>query len=133
MAGDFRDVSNAELAVLRVLWEHGASTARQVVEVVYPAGRPADFSTVQKLLERLEIKGCVVRDRNARPHRFGATISQTDLIVRRLRSVADKICDGSLTPLLTLLVRDDRLTAKDRATLRELLNEGEPKSKAAGR
>lgn len=125
MAAEFRDVSDAELALLRVLWERGPRTARQLVEVIYPAGRPADFSTVQKLLERLEAKTCVGRDRGVRPHLFSAAIDQTDLIVRRLRIMADKICDGSLTPLLTHLVRDERLTAKDRRALRELLDERE--------
>jgi len=125
MAGEFRDVSDAELAVLRVLWDRGAQSARQLVEVIYPAGRPADFSTVQKLLERLEGKTCVTRDRGVRPHLFSATIDQTELIVRRLRIMADKICDGSLTPLLTHLVRDERMTAKDRRALRELLDERE--------
>jgi len=126
MAGEFRDVSDAELAVLRVLWERGPQSARQLVEVIYPAGRPADFSTVQKLLERLEAKGCVARNREVRPHLFSPSIDQTDLIVRRLRIMADKICDGSLTPLLTHLVRDERLTAKDRRALRALLDERDP-------
>jgi predicted transcriptional regulator len=78
---------------------------------------------VQKLLDRLEAKGCVERDRSGWAHVFRAAIDRDELIGRRLQAVAEKLCGGSLTPLLTNLVRSKRLTARERRELRKLMNE----------
>ena len=54
---------------------------------------------------------------------FSAVLAPEDLIGRRLRAMAEKLCGGSLTPLLTHLVRAERLTAKQRQELRTLIDE----------
>ena len=123
MARTPQDVTDAELAVLEVLWDRGASTRRQIAEVLYPDGGPARYTTVQKLLERLEGKGCVRRDRNAAVHVFTAAIDRDELIGRKLQSVAEQLCGGAWTPLLTNLVQSRRLSARDRKALRELIDD----------
>jgi BlaI family penicillinase repressor len=115
------DVTDAELAVLQVLWDRGASSTRELVDVLYPGGTAAHFGTVQKLLERLELKGCVRRDRSTWPQRFTALIDRQALIDRGLRSVAEKLCGGSLTPLLTHLLSLENFTAEERGALRAYL------------
>src|SRR5215831_2533830 len=95
-----QDVTDAELAVLEVLWERGPSSRRQIADVLYPGGQPAHYTTVQKLLERLQAKGHVVCQAESPARTFAATVSRDELISRRLRDVADKLCDGSVTPLL---------------------------------
>ena len=55
------DVTEAELAVLKELWELGPSTIRELADRLYPGGATAHYATVQKLLERLTGKGCVKR------------------------------------------------------------------------
>ena len=117
------DVTDAELAVLQQLWDRGAATIRQLTEAIYPEGTPSLYGTVQKLLERLEAKGCVSRDRNNWPHVFQAIISRDELIGLRLRVMAEKLCGGSLTPLLTHLVEAERLTPQQRQELRSRLDE----------
>ena len=57
MARTPQDVTDAELAVLQALWEHGPLPIRRITEVLYPEGKTAQYATVQKLLERLETKG----------------------------------------------------------------------------
>ena len=123
MARTPQDVTDTELAILQVLWERGPATRRQITDVLYPGGGPAHYTTVQKLLERLEAKGCVARDR--RPHvlTFTATVDREQLISRRLRDVAEKLCGGSLTPLLMNLVRARPLSARELAELRALIEE----------
>ena len=121
------DVTDAELAVLQVLWERGSATIRQLTDVLYPGGSTAQYATVQKLLERLESKGCARRDRKPWPHVFAATVDRDDLIGRRLRAVAEKLCGGSLTPLLTHLLNVERLSPKERQELRDLLSDRSPK------
>jgi BlaI family transcriptional regulator, penicillinase repressor len=129
MARDDLDVADAELSVLEVLWVKGPATIRQLTDALYPAGTVAHYATVQKLLDRLETKGCVKRDRSAWAHVFKATIDRDALIVRRLQATADRLCGGSLTPLLTNLVRARRLTAKERQELQALIVELEQKAK----
>ena len=133
MARASQDVTDAELAVLQVLWDQGPATIRQLTESIYPDGGPAYYATVQKLLERLEGKDCIHRERASGPHVFSAVLGPEDLIGRRLRAMAEKLCGGSLTPLLTHLVKAQRLTAKQRQELRALIDELDQKSRRAAR
>ncbi len=121
MARTPRDVTDAELAVLHLLWDEGPATIRQLTDRLYPGGGTAQYATVQKLLDRLEAKGCVRRERTAAAHLFAAALDREELIGRRLQDVAEKLCGGSLTPLLSHLVRMRRLTARERRELRELI------------
>jgi predicted transcriptional regulator len=85
---------------------------------------------VQKLLERLETKGCVERDRSRAVHAFTAAVDRQELIGRRLQATAEKLCGGSMTPLLMHLVRARRLTARERQELRNLIDELDQRPKA---
>ena len=115
--------TDTELAILNVLWGSGAATIRQITAELYPAGEAAQYATVQKLLERLESKEFVRRDRSSFAHVFVATIERSDLIGRQLQEMAEKLCQGSLTPLLVHLAGDARLTDSDRRTLRKLIDD----------
>jgi BlaI family transcriptional regulator, penicillinase repressor len=129
MARTPQDVTEAELAVLQALWDGGPATIRQLTDALYPGGGAAQYATVQKLLDRLEAKDCVRRDRAAAAHTFAAAIGRDELIGRRLQDVAQKLCGGSLTPLLTHLVRTRRLTSRERQELRDLIDELDQKGK----
>src|SRR5690606_6398141 len=118
-----RDVTDAELAVLRDLWDHGPAPIRELTDRLYPGGGTSAYATVQKLLERLEGKGCVARDRAQVPHVFAATMDRHALIAQRLEALADDLCEGSLAPLLTNLVGRRELTDSERAALRALVEE----------
>src|SRR5262249_28657053 len=96
---------------------------RQLAEVLYPQGGTAAYTTVQKLLERLQAKGFVVLQTGPGPRTFAANVSRDELISRRLLDVADELCDGSLTPLLSNLVRRGRLPRRQVQELRDLLDQ----------
>jgi predicted transcriptional regulator len=132
MARTPEDVSNSQLAVLTVLWDEGPATIRRLTEVLYPGGGVAEYATVQKLLERLEEKGHVERQRTRGAHTFAAAIAREELIGRRLQDVAEKLCGGSLTPLLTHLVRNQPLSAREREELRALIDELDGKGRGKG-
>jgi BlaI family transcriptional regulator, penicillinase repressor len=123
MARPAQDITESELSVLRILWEHGPATIRHLTDVLYPGGSAAQYATVQKLLDRMEAKGFVQRDRSLFVHRFDAALGRDELIGRRLRSLAETLCDGSLTPLLTHLARAKELTNVDRLALRSIIDE----------
>ena len=118
---DRPDVPDSELAVLRVLWEHGTQNRRQITDALYPDGGPAHYTTVQKLLERLEAKGYVHSERIGALRTFAATVEREQLINMRLRDVATKLCEGSLTPLLMNLVQAGPVSADELAELQALV------------
>ncbi len=123
MARTRQDVTATELAILQVLWERGATTRRHISDVLYPGGGSAHYTTVQKLLERLEEKEYVHKERTGSGLRFTATVGREELISRRLLDVAEKLCGGSLTPLLINLVRARSLTAAELQELQELIDD----------
>lgn len=128
------DVTDAELSVLQTLWERGTRTIRQIADVLYPEGTAAQYGTVQKLLERLETKGCVHRDRATWPHQFAAAIDRATLIGWRLRAMAAKLCGGSMAPLLLHLLKSEQFNSEERQELRSYLDhlKRDPRSKGCG-
>src|SRR5262245_14258084 len=128
-----QDVTDAELAILQALWELGRATVRELTERLYAEYSSSQHATVQKLLERLEAKNCVRRNRETWPHMVEAAIDRGDLIGRKLQQTADKLCDGSIQPLLTHLVRGARLSARDRQSLRTLLDELDKEGRKSGK
>ena len=117
-----RSVTDAELGVLKALWRQGASTIRQLTDLLYPGGGTSYYATVQKLLDRLESKSCVRRRQRGRVNVYTATVDRQALIAGRLRETADRLCDGSLTPVLTQLVSSGELTPRELAALRDLVS-----------
>lgn len=118
-----KDVTQAELSLLEVLWDSGPTTIREITEAVYPGGSASDYATVKKLLSRLEMKGYVERDRRSMAHVYRAVSTRDQLIGQRLRSLADSLCGGSSTPLLTHLLQTEQLSAAELDELRTLLEE----------
>lgn len=115
------DVPEAELAVLELLWRDGPASRRQIADVLYPGGGASQYATVQKLLERLERKRYVRREGDATGWRFLAVITRDELISRRLEDVVERLCGGSLTPLLLNLVKTRPLTAQQLDELRQFV------------
>lgn len=122
MARKDKNVTDGELAVLDVLWRRGRSTVREITGEVYAEQTFSKYQTVQKLLERLENKRCVKRYRSTNAHTFEATVERSELIGHCLEQVAEKLCDGSLTPLLMHLASSTRLKPKERDSLRKIID-----------
>jgi predicted transcriptional regulator len=120
------NVTDAELRVLEALWDLGPSTIRKLTDHVYPGGGQSSYATVQKLLDRLEDAGCVARDRSAMTHVFVAAVTRDELIGGQLRAVAERLCGGSVAPLLTHLLKTEALSEAERTELRRLLNAHRP-------
>jgi BlaI family penicillinase repressor len=119
-------VSDAELEVLKVLWASGPSTVRDVAAALRRQRRRLAYNTVLTLLSRLREKGFVDADRRDTAHVFRAIVSRDELVGSSLSQLADRICDGTASPLLLALVRDPRLSAADIAHLKKLLDDLEP-------
>jgi predicted transcriptional regulator len=118
-----QDVTDTELDILQVLWARGEASRRQITDALYPDGGPAQYATIQKLLERLEAKGHVRHKRANGQLTFRATIARDRLIQRRLLDVAEKLCGGSTTPLLMNLIQARPLDPAEIHALEELVKE----------
>jgi len=119
-------VTDAELAVLEFLWDHGETTIRDVTDALYPRGSVSDVATVQKLLHRLEAKGYVRRNRSPFAHRVEAAVSRAEFAGQQLQAVAERLSGGSMVPLLMHLVEREVLSAAEREKIRRLLEEHVP-------
>jgi BlaI family transcriptional regulator, penicillinase repressor len=115
-------VTDAELAVLKALWQNGPQTARVLTQAIYPGGAESEFASVHSFLQRLERKRLVTRDRRSPVHVFSAAASQADLIGSELTALANRLGDGSIAPLIMHLVEQNRLTQKEAAEIRRLLD-----------
>ena len=123
MAARQPPISETEMDVLKVLWEHGPATVRQVNAVLRKRGRRYAYTTVLTLLQRLEAKGHVTSDKAGVAHVFAAAVSREGLLRRRLGELADELCDGTATPLVQALVEGHRFTPEEIDRLRRLLDD----------
>ena len=122
MGKSAREITDTELSILNELWRRPTATIPELTEALYGNNAPSLLATVRKLLDRLEAEGCVSRDRTKWPHHYFAILKRDELAGRRLQAAADELYDGDLAPLLTHLVRSQKLTVEDREKLRKLLD-----------
>ena len=92
-----RKPTDAELAILRVLWARGPSTVREVAEAM---GREGAYTTVLKLLQIMTDKGLVRRDESARTHVYKATASEDQTKRQLVADLVDKVFEGSSAKLV---------------------------------
>jgi predicted transcriptional regulator len=115
-------ITDAELAILKLLWDKQPLVTRSIRDAIYPDGDLSELATVQKLLQRLEDKGIVQRNRSATPHAFTATVSREQVAGQHFDALADKLTEGSLVPFIMHAASKKRLSEKERDAILELLN-----------
>jgi predicted transcriptional regulator len=122
MAAPKEPIPDAELQVLKLLWSADSMTVRELAEAIYGDADSTAIGTVQKLLQRLESKGYVKRDRRQFIHRFSAKVSQQAVAGGQLELLARKVTDGALAPFITHLVKAQRLSEDEKNAIRRLLD-----------
>ena len=115
-------LTDAELAVMDLLWQNDQLTARQIRENLYPAATKAQHGTVQKLLQRLEDKGYVKRDPSLSVNLFSVTISRQAYAGGQLESLASRLTSGSVAPLITHLVENKKISRDEIKRIRAILD-----------
>ncbi|MDE2875541.1 MAG: BlaI/MecI/CopY family transcriptional regulator [Gemmatimonadota bacterium] len=118
-----RPLPDSELAVMEQLWRSGRLTARQIIERLYPDAARPQHGTVQRLLQRLEAKGFVERDRSLGINVFSPAIGREAYTSGQLESLAKRLGGGSLVPMVSRLVEDNKLSSAEIAKLRRVLEE----------
>src|SRR5438105_4316942 len=120
-------ISKTELDILKVLWEHGSGTVREINTLLHRQGHPRAYTTMLTLLQRLEAKGYVASDKSGVAHVFRPTVSRDKLLRQRLKDLANQLCEGTATPLMFALVEGQRFTAEELSQFRRLLDQLETK------
>jgi len=119
----------AELEVLKVLWDHGPGTVREINDALGRHGHNWAYTTGQTMLNRLEAKGYVRCTKGKPAHVYTAARSREEVLSRRLRDLADELCDGIASPLLHALVEGGRFSREDVDHLRRLIDRLDPPKK----
>lgn len=114
--------TNAEHAILRVLWQRGPSTVRDVHDSLNHA-KPVGYTTVLKLLQIMTEKGLVTRDESARSHVYAATASEDTTRRRMVLDLAKRAFGGSTLRLVLHALTATPATAPELDEIRKLLDE----------
>src|SRR6185436_10138846 len=118
-----RKPTDAELAILRVLWARGPSTVRDVAATM---GREGSYTTVLKLLQIMADKGLVRRDEGSRSHVYEAVASEDDTQRQLVGDLLNRAFDGAAGKLVLRALEDGKVKADELAEIRRILNKRSP-------
>jgi len=116
--------TNAELAILTVLWRRGRSTVRDVHEALREErGEPVGYTTILKLLQIMTEKKLVKRDTRARTHVYSAALTEATTRGHLLSDLVDRAFGGSSLALVLQALSTTRATPAELEQIRRLLDE----------
>ncbi|MDP2999913.1 MAG: BlaI/MecI/CopY family transcriptional regulator [Bryobacterales bacterium] len=113
-----------ELEILKIVWRLKTATVREVYEALLERRRIA-YTTVMTMMNVLERKGHLRKQREAKAFVYAATRPQRQVIGKMVREFVDRVFNGSARPLLVHLVEDRKLSDDDLRELRRALEEAE--------
>ena len=117
-----------ELEILRVLWERGPSTVREVYEVL-AARKATGYTTVLKLLQIMTGKGMVIRNEDSRAHVYQARQPAENTKRRLVGDLLEKAFSGSASQLMMHALADSRTSAAEIEEIRRMLDEYEGRAR----
>lgn len=132
MASRQFELGTAELEVLKVLWDFGPCTVRQVMNHLHDQQRRVAYTTVLTFLSRLEQKDYVASDKSDLAYVYRATIEREDVTQSRLRSLVEQLYDGAAGALVLHLVQNERLSKAELDELRQLIERLDSKRRPRG-
>src|SRR5678815_4735517 len=124
--------TDAELAILRVLWAQGPSTVRQVHEALAEA-RDTGYTTTLKLMQIMADKGLVTRDESERTHVYAAKASQGQTQRQLVSDLMDKAFGGSASALMLQALNAHPASAAELEEIQQLIAEYKRSGKIATR
>jgi predicted transcriptional regulator len=133
MGEELPAASDAELDVLKVLWERGPCTVRDTAAALARRKKRRAYTTILTFLQRLCEKGYVEVDRSSSANTYRALISQADLIRHRLCQLAKEVCDDSPEPVLRALKQGSAFSKQELKSLRKLMEAGKAAAKTKKR
>ena len=114
--------TDGELAILRVLWDRGSGTVRQINRTMSKA-KATGYTTTLKLLQIMTEKGLVRRDEAQWPHVYEPAFTEEKTQKQMVRDLLDKAFAGSTGKLVLRALAAKKVSAQERAEIRKLLDE----------
>ena len=114
-----RKPTNAEVALLRVLWSRGPSTVREVAKAM---DREAAYTTVLKLMQNMAEKRLVRRDVSSRTHVYAPAFTEEQTQKQLVTDLLDRVFDGSAAKLVMQALAAAKTSPKELAEIRKLLD-----------
>lgn len=112
--------TEAELAILRVLWARGPSTVREVAREM---GRESAYTTILKLMQIMTAKGLVRRDESPRTHVYEAAWTEGQTQQQLVTDLLERVFDGSASKLVMQALAAKKTSRKELAEIRKLLDQ----------
>lgn len=119
--------TDAELALLAVLWRRGPSTVRDIHQSLPSAG--TGYTTTLKILQKMAEKGLVTRDESERSHVYAAATAAEQTQRQLLRDLLRRAFEGSPARLVMQALAAEPASAEELAAIRQLLDDLEAKPK----
>jgi BlaI family penicillinase repressor len=117
-----RRPTDGELSILRVLWERGPSTVREVHEVL-SGDRSTGYTTTLKLLQIMTEKGLVRRDESQRTHIYQARLTEEQTQRQLVRDLLERAFGGSARKLVMQALAARKASPEELVEIRQLLDE----------
>lgn len=115
-------ISDAEHAVMEVLWQRSPMTAADVADALADA-RDWTLQTVKTLLSRLANKGAVSYQQEGRRYLYSPILAREDYVGDESRRLVDRLFGGRAAPLIAHLAEQQEFTAEDLAEIERLIGE----------
>jgi predicted transcriptional regulator len=116
-------IPDSELDVIKVLWDRGEGTVREILETLKAAGRSWSYATVATLLDRLETKGMITSDRSELAFVYRPAVTEASVRQKRVGSLVDKLYQGEPGLLVLHLLKSHPLDPGQAKEVRALLEE----------
>lgn len=117
------ELGEAELAVLRVLWEGGSQTVREVMTQLHERGRKVAYTTVLTFLTRLEQKGYVSSNKQDTAYVYRSKVTRESVTRSRVKALLEQLYDGAAGPMVLQLIENEQLSTDELAKLRKLIDD----------
>ena len=121
-------LGRVQLRIMQVLWQRKQATAREITEALN-AEEPIAHSTVQTLLRNLEAKRAAGHAIEGRTFVFHPLVREEQVTRSATRDLLDRVFDGSVSNLVSYLLKNEKVTLQELKELRRLINEQSEKSK----
>ena len=121
---DRHQLTELQLAILRILWERGEATVQDIWEALHPE-RGLAQTTVATMLSRLERRGVVTRRAQARQYHYKAAVTEEEVQHSMVGELTERLFDGDVTALMQHLISGKDVSPGDLAKVREMIERAE--------
>jgi BlaI family transcriptional regulator, penicillinase repressor len=115
-----REPSKLEMQVLSVLWQRGASTVREMMEVM-PDGKTRAYTTILSVMQVMEKKGLVSHETEGNTHVYEAKVSRQKVTGPLLRGLVRQVFGGSAATALQHLLAEEKISREELKEIKEII------------